>query len=96
MTYGGPALRANGYYFITAEGPPETDPVRWIVEVLVNSSGPAGDPAADSANGWAAVGASGWNRARRLLLPQVQQRKHSCRIGSFHYAHVRVNPSAHP
>ena len=44
-------VQANGYYFVTSDGDPALDPVRWLVEVS------AGGGASES---WTAVGAGVW------------------------------------
>ncbi len=59
-----PPVRANGYYFVTSDGPEAMDPVRWVVGV-------SQIPGANASSPWIMVGASGWWKAWTGLYLQV-------------------------
>jgi hypothetical protein len=59
-----PPVRANGYYFVTSDGPEAVDPVRWVVGV-------SQIPGANASSPWILVGASGWWKAWAGLFLQV-------------------------
>ena len=65
------ASRANGYFFETGAGPPEYDPVRWVVEAGVGDDGPTS---------WETIGASFmfWNQTAIQVSGTIEGELRPC------------------
>ena len=65
------ASRANGYFFETGAGPPEYDPVRWVVEAGVGDDGPTS---------WETIGASFmfWNQTAIQVSGTIGGERRPC------------------